>query len=501
MSFRNFSSSNRSCVISNETNTTHFNYTNCLDDATDGKIFSDKTLVIIHTCYVIVLCTGLFGNILTCAVIVIRQSMRRSIHFYTFNLAICDLFILLFYVPTQMVWMKEQLVWTMGLTMCKIVNVVLPVALVSSVGTLLAITIDRARAMIQPFKWRVESKRNSKIIIPAIWITAFIFNIPLFVFPKLEYDYFSSAPVLVCSEGWPNPNIGKIYWVGMFVLVYAIPLLAIIVAHILMIIALMRDKRSMHRQQNKRMLQRITPLVIVFLICTGFQHIYYLLMMFSNITFSANTSALMFSTSNFVVSLQAALNPIIYGTLRQDFNRAFRAVLVKILVILKLHKAVDIDIRSPSIGSRLLSTYSPLMSERRSTVPDQFSLRFLDNGSVLSNDCDSPIIIPMQSFSNYNRVSFPCNIDSSVAIKQMTQGKCIYNNYENIIESSAEMSQNQYNRLESSAELPNLLKNTNRNHMNIDCLLHDSSDQLYNLDNQLNDSNECSSDISFHTSL
>merc|ERR1712048_54516 len=106
--------------------------------------------------------------------------MRRSIHMYTFNLALSDILILFFFVPTQMVYVREQLHWTMGLEMCRIVNFVIPVALASTAFTLLAISFDRCRGLTQPFKYRSDSKKTAKVVLPLIWLLALSLSTPLF---------------------------------------------------------------------------------------------------------------------------------------------------------------------------------------------------------------------------------------------------------------------------------------------------------------------------------
>ncbi|XP_057299812.1 pyroglutamylated RF-amide peptide receptor-like [Hydractinia symbiolongicarpus] len=351
-----------------------------------GAYFTEDSILLLHTLYVAVLCSGIFGNMLTCTVILMRRSMRRSIHFYTFNLALCDLLILFFYVPTQMVYVKNQLEWTMGLTMCKVAYVVLPVSLVSSIGTLLAITIDRARGLIQPFKWRADSQRNAKLIIPTIWFIAILTNIPLFIFPRMEYD----GSILVCSEGWPQPEHEVYFWVFVFVLVFAIPLVVIVVTHVIMISVMMRDSRTVHRQHNKRMIRMVIALVLVFSICTGFQHVYFFLATFSNISLSLQSSALLFGMSNFVVSLQASLNPIIYGTLRQDFKKAFKAIILKLMVAMKLR-------RDKSRRGKYSLNYSSIRT-------NDFSGNTEETFDWVKSNMDSPLTSPRHSY-NFNNGS------------------------------------------------------------------------------------------------
>ncbi|XP_065657140.1 neuropeptide Y receptor type 6 [Hydra vulgaris] len=322
-------------------------------------VYTKDTLLLFHTMYVLVMCFGIFGNILTCSVILLNKSMRKSIHFYTFNLAVCDLMILFVYVPTQMIYIQHQLHWTLGFAMCKLTYLVLPVSLFSTIGTLLAITIDRARGLIQPFKWRADSTRYSKFTICGVWLISLLVNTPLFITSTIR----TNTDKLICAEKWPSLSSELIYWNIMFVLSFVIPLLIIIVAHIVMIYVMMKETNSAHREQNKRVIRMLVALVMIFSICTGYQHVYFYLSNFYN-KFSLNTWNLMFASSNFVVSLQAALNPVIYGTLRHDFNKAFLYIILKVLVFFKLHKELPRDFLSTNStisGTNLKDTF------RRST--------------------------------------------------------------------------------------------------------------------------------------
>ena len=74
-----------------------------------------------------------------------------------------DLTILFLYVPTQMEYLRAQLEWRMGEGMCRLVYIVLPVALLTSIITLVAITADRARGISQPLKYRTDSSRFAKV--------------------------------------------------------------------------------------------------------------------------------------------------------------------------------------------------------------------------------------------------------------------------------------------------------------------------------------------------
>lgn len=127
-------------------------------------------IIILDIIYVLIVIVGLTGNIMTCAVTIMQKSMRRSIHLYVFNLAVCDLLILIFYVPNEMMRMGNHARFVWGPVMCVITYSVLPIAINGTVFTLLAISLDRTRGIVHPFEWRNGPDNYPKIIIPIIWI-------------------------------------------------------------------------------------------------------------------------------------------------------------------------------------------------------------------------------------------------------------------------------------------------------------------------------------------
>lgn len=296
------------------------------------EILTESTVIIFYVLYILVFLFGISGNLVTLAVIIQEKSMRRSIHFYTLNLVSCDMLILLFYVPTQLEFIIKQMNWTMGLTMCKVNYFILPIALVGTIGTLLAITIDRARGLLQPFKWRSDSTRNAKISIPIIWIVSLILNIPLFIVPKVQ----TIEGMVSCTEEWPGTDnyYYYVYWTGMFILTFLVPLIIIFVIHVIMVQRVRKETCVIYRTHVKQMMHLTIAVVVVFTICTGCQHFFFILSLKTN--FEVTTLAVLFCASNFMVTMQAAVNPVIYGTLRKDLKKAFKSILWKITTKLGL---------------------------------------------------------------------------------------------------------------------------------------------------------------------
>ncbi|XP_066918146.1 uncharacterized protein [Clytia hemisphaerica] len=316
------------------------------------EYFPTRYLIGFHCAYIILWLIGFLGNGLTCYVIIQRKSMRRAIHLYTFNLAVADLLILSAYVPSQMLIMQDQFRWRLGKSICKINYAILPVALHASVGTLLAITIDRCRGLVTPFSWRSDSLRKAKISIPIIWVLSLVLSSPLFEVSEMVVMPSGEA---YCGELWPTTKSMHWFWSVNFTLVFAIPLIVIVTTQIIMIYVVARE--TANKKQNQRMVTMVIALVVVFTVCTGFQHIYFFIGTFGNIAMNLETQTLLYALSNYVVSLQAALNPIIYGTLRRDFKKAFLHSLVVLLIKFKLHKDVLNDNGKESFANRVLTSY------------------------------------------------------------------------------------------------------------------------------------------------
>ena len=295
---------------------------------------SDIFVLVVLIIYTVILIIGIIGNVLTCSIVLFQHSMRRSIHLYTVNLSVADIFILLFYAPIQMRFIMDNMDWKMGVFVCKLANSVVPLTLQSSIGTLVAISIDRHRGLNNPFAWRAQSKKHAKIIIPVIWITAVATAIPLVYYCKIVtdpilsinvcYEKFSSNPLL-------DSDIAYVYWTTIALVQYIIPLLVIsfVNIHIAKIVYNSRDRLNL---LHKRMFKMVAVLLITYLICTGMQHLSFFINHFDS-TFRENVVApYLFIISNLLVCLQAAINPLIYGTSRNDYKNSYKEIIKAIIL-------------------------------------------------------------------------------------------------------------------------------------------------------------------------
>ena len=290
---------------------------------TTGEDFKQITRYV----YVLILVIGIPGNILTCYIIITTKFMRRSIHFYTFNLAASDTLVVLIYVPFEMVRNENDLRWILGIEMCHASYLLVPFSLISSIFTLVAVTLDRHRGVTQPLLWRGDTTRITRAVIPLIWLSAIILAAPPLAFVKLDENPARSGQ-FYCTDKWTDKTAQEAYWILIFCVQVPIPLLIIIVCNINMLRVMTRSETSIHSQHNKRMIGMVFLLVLIYAVCTSPQQIFYFWATYGGLQ-RTTWSETFLKASNQLVICQSAINPIIYGTIRQDLNRSFKKMLYR----------------------------------------------------------------------------------------------------------------------------------------------------------------------------
>ena len=285
--------------------------------------------------FVIVFIVGVVGNAVVCVAVIRRKRMRTSNNIFTFNLALCDLLNVLIFLPTQMAAFENDHNWATGDFMCHFTYILVPVCLCASIGTLLAITSDRYRAIAYPMKPRLSGKKV-KIILAIIWITSILVCFPL-IFVAGEQR---PAPGKVyCDEQWPEPIYAKIYWNFIFVIQYVLPL-AIIVVLAALIAVKIRQNNAMQMlpkssqviaaavrqrmKQTSKITNMLIALVILYAVCMLPQHIVFLWFTYGNLA-GSKYFIYVLRFSNVFPMANSALNPIAYGTLNKEFKKVFKS--------------------------------------------------------------------------------------------------------------------------------------------------------------------------------
>ena len=93
-------------------------------------------------CYVIIFIVGVIGNILVCLVVCRERKMKNVTNYFIFNLAVSDLSVLLICIPFDFGEIVTQ-TFPYGAFMCRLVYPLQTLATTASVGTLVAISLNR----------------------------------------------------------------------------------------------------------------------------------------------------------------------------------------------------------------------------------------------------------------------------------------------------------------------------------------------------------------------
>lgn len=310
----------------------------------DLECNSESTYIkwILRLAYSVIFILGTFGNVVVCIAILKRKGMQTSCNMFTFNLAFHDLILVIVYVPTQMLVLENCYHWPLGGFMCYLAYITLPLSLSVSIGTLLAITADRYRAIVFPVKSRLTYK-TVMLIVAVIWLVSALTALPLILILK----HSSPEPgIWICWEAWPTDKASEAYWVSMFVFQYLLPLC--VIAVLAGITAYTLKKNSLpvgmetceqsevfrktirkRAKQTKRITNMLIALVVLYAVCMLPQHAVFTFWLRyrdrDNDSYTETESVLMIIANIFPIA-NSALNAIAYGTLNKEFKAVFNGL-------------------------------------------------------------------------------------------------------------------------------------------------------------------------------
>lgn len=139
----------------------------------------------------------------------------------------------------------------------------------ASTGSLVAITIERYRAICLPFTPPL-SKFQAKLTIAVVSMTAFLLALP-------EVGAYNLGPPFGCMEKFPTVELRKAYSLLLFLACYLLPLLFIVPAYTRMILRLWRDREDFpgsgvsedpkNRKRKRNVLKMMAIVVICYAVC------------------------------------------------------------------------------------------------------------------------------------------------------------------------------------------------------------------------------------------
>nr|XP_015201730.1 PREDICTED: neuropeptide FF receptor 1 [Lepisosteus oculatus] len=295
--------------------------------------------------YVLIFFLCMTGNSLVCFIVLKSKQMRTVTNIFILNLAISDLLVGIFCVPTTLV---DNLItgWPFNNTVCKMSGLVQGASVSASVFTLVAIAVERFRCIVYPFRQKLTLKK-AILTIAVIWVLAVIIMCPSAVTLTVSRDeyhfmvdnYNHTYPLYTCWEAWPDQGMRKIYTTVLFSHIYLAPLTLIVIMYARIAVKLFKSPapvRDAHsedgdgRRVSKKKIRVVNMLVIVALLFTvSWLPLWTLMLLtdYGNLTARQLNvvTVYIFPFAHWLAFFNSSVNPIIYGYFNENFKRGFQA--------------------------------------------------------------------------------------------------------------------------------------------------------------------------------
>uniref|UniRef100_A0A8C6UM77 Neuropeptide FF receptor 2 n=1 Tax=Neogobius melanostomus TaxID=47308 RepID=A0A8C6UM77_9GOBI len=308
--------------------------------------------------YLFIFLICMIGNGIVCFIVLRRRNIRTVTNLFILNLAISDLLVGIFCMPTTLV---DNIItgWPFGSVVCKLSGMIQGISVSASVFTLVAIAADRFRCIVHPFKQKLTIS-TSKTIIVIIWVLAVFIMCPSGVMLQVtkEQNFLivwgrdnSTRPFYWCRENWPDQEMRKIYTTVLFANIYLAPLSLIVIMYarigfILFKTAILpmrgsgirdRDGRGINKSSidSRQTISRKKKRVIMMLLVVALLFILSWLPLWSVMMLSDYASLTeqqhriiniyVYPFAHWLAFFNSSVNPIIYGFFNENFRRGFKA--------------------------------------------------------------------------------------------------------------------------------------------------------------------------------
>lgn len=204
--------------------------------------------------YTLIFTLSCIGNSLVAIVIIRAKGTWTSANVLILNLALCDLILPTLSIPFDLALEEVNYIWPFGSGMCKVLWPFQTAFSTSSSLTLVAISLDRYRTIGKPLSMRVST---GKILVfsSTIHVISISLCIPYFI--ALGYNETEGY----CVESWSSFSSRQAYTIVLFLCQYALPLVTMCVAYLLIYrslrlntaILFSANRKSQRRRNSSRL--------------------------------------------------------------------------------------------------------------------------------------------------------------------------------------------------------------------------------------------------------
>ncbi|XP_035524068.1 neuropeptide FF receptor 2-like [Morone saxatilis] len=320
----------------------------------DFYLHKPSVAAVFTVSYLLIFLVCMVGNGVVCFIVLRSKNMRTVTNLFILNLAISDLLVGIFCMPTTLV---DNIItgWPFGSVVCKLSGMVQGISVSASVFTLVAIAVDRFRCIVYPFKQKLTIA-TSKLIIVIIWVLAVSIMCPSGVMLQVTKEQRvrivlghnnNTRPFYWCRENWPNQEMRKIYTTVLFANIYLAPLSLIVIMYARIGFTLSKTtippirgsgigsgqgKSSMegrHTISKKKTRVIMMLLVVALLFILSWLPLWTLMMLSDYASLTEHQyrviNIYVYPLAHWLAFFNSSVNPIIYGFFNENFRRGFQA--------------------------------------------------------------------------------------------------------------------------------------------------------------------------------
>ncbi|CAB1445746.1 unnamed protein product [Pleuronectes platessa] len=324
----------------------------------DFYLHKPSVAAVFTIAYLLIFAVCMVGNGVVCFIVLRSKNMRTVTNLFILNLAISDMLVGIFCMPTTLV---DNIItgWPFGRVVCKLSGMVQGISVSASVFTLVAIAVDRFRCIVYPFKQKLTIA-NSKLIIVIIWVLAVSIMCPSGVMLQVTKEQRvrivlgrnnDTRPFYWCRENWPTQEMRKIYTTVLFANIFLAPLSLIVIMYARIGFTLFKtaippkrvggivpgegsgnnrlSMESSHTISSKKKRVIMMLLVVALLFVISWLPLWTLMMLSDYASLAEHQyrviNIYVYPLAHWLAFFNSSVNPIIYGFFNKNFRRGFQA--------------------------------------------------------------------------------------------------------------------------------------------------------------------------------
>ncbi|XP_037511749.1 adipokinetic hormone/corazonin-related peptide receptor variant I-like [Rhipicephalus sanguineus] len=191
--------------------------------------FTRKSLVQVIV-YVVLFVAAAAGNVPVFVSLLGKRARKSRIKLMMMHLAVADLIVTFVMIPLEVAW-RLTVCWVAGNAMCKIMQILRAFGPYLSSMVLVCISADRYFAVLHPLRVH-DARRRGKFMLAAAWYISLACSLPqALIFRVMEHPEVPGFWQCVTFSSFPSPLHETLYNLFCLLVLYGIPLGAIILAY------------------------------------------------------------------------------------------------------------------------------------------------------------------------------------------------------------------------------------------------------------------------------